>query len=192
MNNGLPRYIFWQMSYLPCHYLGVSVTLLEFPLLLMLPRTINAPEVIFYKPASHSTLQTKFMGFHVHVKRCLNPSDYFFFVEQPFKWLIKSWKKDNYTFSKAKVKTYSFAVAQILKYLLCSHRPYSITIRAVIWIRYVLHIHNSKFLLIHVKRYLFRVKTKMISFHVKVKGVQVLFCFINRSEMPDWITRNAN
>ena len=83
-----------------------------------LPRTINAPEVIFYKPASHSTLQTKFMGFHVHVKRCLNPSDYFFFVEQPFKWLIKSWKKDNYTFSKAKVKTYSFATdtAQILKY----------------------------------------------------------------------------
>ena len=78
MKNGLPRYIFWQMSYLPCHYLGVSVTLLEFPLLLMLPRTINAPEVIFYKPASHSTLQTKFMGFHVHVKRCLNPSDYFF------------------------------------------------------------------------------------------------------------------
>ena len=83
-----------------------------------LPRTINAPEVIFYKPASHSTLQTKFMGFHVHVKRCLNPSDYFFFVEQPFKWLIKSWKKDNYTFSNAKVKTYSFATdtAQILKY----------------------------------------------------------------------------
>lgn len=78
MKNGLPRYIFWQMSYLPCHYLGVSVTLLEFPLLLMLPWTINAPEVIFYKPASHSTPQTKFMGFHVHVKRCLNPSDYFF------------------------------------------------------------------------------------------------------------------
>ena len=175
------------MSYLPCHYLGVSVTLLEFPLLLMLPRTINAPEVIFYKPASHSTLQTKFMGFHVHVKRCLNPSDYFFFVEQPFKWLIKSWKKDNYTFSKAKVKTYSFATdsAQILKYtytvsvLTIKHDHKGNNLNQV----FVIHSSTQSFNIIHAKP--LRVKTKMITFHVKVKGVQVLFCSFNRSEMPD-------
>ena len=38
--------------------------------------TINAPEVIFYKPSRSP--QNEFMGFHVQVKRCLNPSDYFF------------------------------------------------------------------------------------------------------------------
>ena len=121
----------------------------------------------------------------------------FFFVEQPFKWLIKSWKKDNYTFSKAKVKTYSFATdtAQILKYTYTVW-VLTMTIRAIIWIRYSLSTAQLKvFYIIHVKTYRhtpLRVKTKMITFHVKVKGVQVLFCFFNRSEMPDWITRNAN
>ena len=144
------------MSYLPCHYLGVCVTLLEFPLLLMRCHERLMLQKSFFINLPHIQPSKRNLWVSCSRKKVFEPLWLFFFVEQPFKWLIKSWKKDNYTFSKAKVKTYSFAVAQILKYLLlCSHRPYSITIRAVIWIRYVLHIHNSKFLLIHVKRYLF-------------------------------------
>ena len=109
---------FLQMSYLPCHYLGVSVTLLEFPLLLMRCHERLMLQKSFFINLPHIQPSKRNLWVSCSRKKVFEPLWLFFFVEQPFKWLIKSWKKDNYTFSNAKVKTYSFATdtAQILKY----------------------------------------------------------------------------